>query len=64
MGKQIIAYIVSLILTTLIGFAILTIAGLGAVRTCIICAFSIAIVGTFLPPLFKKLFNPPARKNA
>lgn len=58
MGKQIIAYIVALIITTLVGFAILTVAGLGAVRTCVICAFALAIVGTFLPPLFVKLFNP------
>lgn len=60
MGKQIIAYIVALVITTLVGFAILTVAGLGAVRTCIICAFSIAIVGTFLPLLFRRLFSNAA----
>ncbi|MDE6454253.1 MAG: hypothetical protein K2L74_08695 [Muribaculaceae bacterium] len=62
MGKQLIAYVVSLLLTSLIGFAILTVAGFGPVRSSLICAFSIAVVGTFLPPLFKKLFNPSPRK--
>ncbi len=57
MGKRIIAYIVALLITTLAGFAILTVAGLGAVRTCVICAFSIALVGTFLPPLFLRLIR-------
>ncbi len=57
MGKYIGAYLVSLIITTLVGFAILTVAGLGEVRTCMICAFSLAIVGTFLPALFVKLFR-------
>lgn len=55
MGKQIIAYIVALLITTLVGFAILTVAGLSTVRTCVICAFSIALVGTFLPPMFLRL---------
>ncbi|MBP3589707.1 MAG: hypothetical protein J6J61_03940 [Muribaculaceae bacterium] len=62
MGKQIGAYVTALILTTLVGFAILTVAGLGTIRTCIICAFSIAICGTFLPPLFRRLFSPGASK--
>lgn len=57
MGKLIAAYAVALIVTTLVGFAILTVAGLGNVRTCTICAFSLSIVGTFLPALFVKLFG-------
>jgi len=57
MGKQIIAYVVALVITALVGFAILTVAGLGTVRTCIICALSISIVGTFLPPLLSRLFR-------
>ena len=55
MGKQIFAHIVALLITTLVGFAILTVAGLSTVRTCVICAFSIALVGTFLPPMFLRL---------
>ena len=61
MGKTLAAYIVSFIITTLVGFAILTLAGLGTIRTSIICAFSLAIVGTFLPPLFVRLLG--ASKN-
>lgn len=57
MGKQIISYIVALLITTLVGFAILTVAGLSTVRTCVICAFSIALVGTFLPPMFLRLIR-------
>ncbi|MDE6269335.1 MAG: hypothetical protein K2M12_00580 [Muribaculaceae bacterium] len=62
MGKKVLGYILALIVTTLVGFAILTIAGLGEVRTCIICSFSVAIVGTFLPPLFIRLFSPRPEK--
>lgn len=62
MGKTIFSYIIALIVTTLVGFAILTIAGLGEVRTCLICSFSVAIVGTFLPPLFIRMFSPRAEK--
>ena len=61
MGKQIIAYVVALVITALVGFAILTVAGLGTVRTCIICALSISIVGTFLPPLLSRLFRTPIK---
>lgn len=62
MGKTFFSYIIALIVTTLVGFAILTIAGLGEVRTCLICSFSVAIVGTFLPPLFIRMFSPRAEK--
>lgn len=57
MGKTIAAYVVALVITSLVGFAILTVAGIGTVRTAIICAFAMAIVGTFLPPLFTRLFG-------